>query len=129
MPRYVAFKALTNSATIFLLKGKLLEKSILERISEPHQAAEGLNHCMKMFKSFTQLDYFKWPGYDKPAPHMCFITELMGPDMTLVREQYRGAEVPLHLVKRIVRHLLLALDYLHRECGVVHTGLLICFIL
>ena len=26
------------------------------------------------------------------------------------------------VVKRIVTHALLALDYIHRECGIAHTG-------
>lgn len=28
----------------------------------------------------------------------------------------------VHVTKRIVKQTLLALDYLHRECNLVHTG-------
>ena len=30
--------------------------------------------------------------------------------------------VPLPVVRHITRQLLVALDFLHRECGIVHTG-------
>jgi len=33
--------------------------------------------------------------------------------------------VPMHLVKQIAKQILLGLDYMHRCCGVIHTGALI----
>ncbi|KAG8740161.1 serine/threonine protein kinase, CMGC group [Ceratobasidium sp. 414] len=37
------------------------------------------------------------------------------------RAQAKG--VPVHLVKQIAKQILLGLDYMHRQCGVIHTDL------
>lgn len=37
------------------------------------------------------------------------------------RYNYKG--IPQHIVKRIAKQVLEGLDYLHRECGIVHTDL------
>ncbi|CDK29765.1 unnamed protein product [Kuraishia capsulata CBS 1993] len=42
-------------------------------------------------------------------------------DLLLLKESFGG--LPLTLVKQITKQLLLALDYMHRECGLVHTDL------
>ncbi|VEU22081.1 DEKNAAC103058 [Brettanomyces naardenensis] len=42
-------------------------------------------------------------------------------DLTILRESYGG--LPITLVKQISKQILLALDYLHRECGIIHTDL------
>lgn len=42
-------------------------------------------------------------------------------DLQIMMEGYGG--LPLSLVKQIARQLLLALDYLHKICGVIHTDI------
>lgn len=42
-------------------------------------------------------------------------------DLTILRESYGG--LPLTLICQISKQILLALDYLHRECGIIHTDL------
>ncbi|QPG77104.1 hypothetical protein FOA43_004507 [Brettanomyces nanus] len=42
-------------------------------------------------------------------------------DLTILRESYGG--LPITLVKQISKQILLALDYLHKECGIIHTDL------
>jgi serine/threonine-protein kinase SRPK3 len=37
------------------------------------------------------------------------------------RWNHRG--IPMPLVKQITKQILLGLDYLHRECGIIHTDL------
>ena len=41
-------------------------------------------------------------------------------DNSAKKKGSRGA-LPTSLVKRVIRQTLLALEYLHDECGVVHT--------
>lgn len=42
-------------------------------------------------------------------------------DLHILSESYGG--LPLKLVKQISKQILLALDYLHRECGIIHTDI------
>ncbi|EGN94656.1 hypothetical protein SERLA73DRAFT_77409 [Serpula lacrymans var. lacrymans S7.3] len=53
--------------------------------------------------------------------HICLITEPMGPTVLYIYECVSRA-MPLSLVKRISKHVLHALQYIHEECGLVHTG-------
>lgn len=41
------------------------------------------------------------------------------------RTQLRAKVLPEKIVKLTLVHLLLALDYLHAEAGIVHTGILV----
>jgi serine/threonine-protein kinase SRPK3 len=49
--------------------------------------------------------------------------EPLGPNLlTLIRSHnHRG--IPIPVVKRIAKQVLMGLDYLHRECGIIHTDL------
>jgi serine/threonine-protein kinase SRPK3 len=46
----------------------------------------------------------------------------MGPDMTKYRRLFPKARIPLPIVRKIATQLLLALEFLHDKCGVIHTG-------
>jgi serine/threonine-protein kinase SRPK3 len=52
--------------------------------------------------------------------HLCLVHEAMG-----IFPKIGGQGLPVPLVKVVVKQLLLALDFLHRECQVVHTGALL----
>ena len=49
--------------------------------------------------------------------------EVLGPNLlTLIRlNKHRGLQT--QVVKRITKQILMGLDYLHRECGIIHTDL------
>jgi serine/threonine-protein kinase SRPK3 len=64
--------------------------------------------------------------FDHVGPHgrhVCLVFEVLGDNLlALVRKtHYRG--VPLPVVKSLARQVLVALDYLHRERGIIHTDL------
>ncbi|KAK7341935.1 hypothetical protein VNO80_24876 [Phaseolus coccineus] len=67
------------------------------------------------------LDHFKHSGPN--GQHVCMVFEFLGDNLlTLIKyTDYRG--VPLHMVKEICFHILVGLDYLHRELSVIHTDL------
>lgn len=65
------------------------------------------------------LDDFVFQGPN--GSHICIVTELMGPTALDIFRCLTAA-MPLSLVKRISKHLLLALQYMHDECNIVHTG-------
>ena len=54
------------------------------------------------------------------------VFELLGQTLEaakLQQEREHGAErLPIPVVKQVARQLMLGLDYLHTDCGVIHTG-------
>ncbi|KAJ0083546.1 hypothetical protein Patl1_30530 [Pistacia atlantica] len=67
------------------------------------------------------LDHFKHSGPN--GQHVCMVFEYLGDNLlTLIKyTDYRG--VPLQMVKEICFHVLVGLDYLHRELSIIHTDL------
>ncbi|TXG73721.1 hypothetical protein EZV62_002300 [Acer yangbiense] len=67
------------------------------------------------------LDHFKHSGPN--GQHMCMVFEYLGDNLlTLIKySDYRG--IPLHMVKQICFHILVGLDYLHRQLSIIHTDL------
>ncbi|KAH7689892.1 Non-specific serine/threonine protein kinase protein [Dioscorea alata] len=67
------------------------------------------------------LDHFKHAGPN--GQHLCLVIEFLGDSLLrLIRyNRYRG--IGLNNVRDICMPILIALDYLHRELGVIHTDL------
>jgi serine/threonine protein kinase len=67
----------------------------------------------------TFLDHFELIGPN--GRHVCLVFEVLGRSLlSLIRYHgYRG--VPLPIAKRVIVHLLEALDFCHRDCGIIHT--------
>ncbi|KAF2321709.1 hypothetical protein GH714_001658 [Hevea brasiliensis] len=67
------------------------------------------------------LDHFKHSGPN--GHHVCMVFEFLGDNLlTLIKySDYRG--VPLGMVKEICFHILVGLDYLHRQLSIIHTDL------
>ena len=55
--------------------------------------------------------------------HVCLVFELMGVNLLEIFKRYRYRGIPIFYVKRIVKQLLVALDFIHRECGIIHTDI------
>lgn len=49
--------------------------------------------------------------------------EVLGESLLSLMKRYNYKGIPQHIVKRIAKQVLEGLDYLHRECGIVHTDL------
>ncbi|XP_059646770.1 protein kinase dsk1-like isoform X2 [Cornus florida] len=67
------------------------------------------------------LDHFKHSGPN--GQHVCMVFEFLGDNLlTLIKySDYRG--MPIHRVKEICFHVLVGLDYLHRQLSIIHTDL------
>ncbi len=92
------------------------EPGILRTLRDQNPTAEGYKHLCHL------LDDFIVEG--PHGSHICLVTELMGPTVTDIVRDVPGA-VPIFLVKRISKNILLALQYMH-ECSMVHTGWFDC---
>ena len=50
------------------------------------------------------------------------VFEVLGENLLGLIRRYENKGVPMHLVKQIAKQIMLGLDYMHRCCGVIHTG-------
>ena len=67
------------------------------------------------------LDAFEITG--ESGPHQCLVYDPLGLTLSDVRRLCDG-RIPGEMLKGIINYLLLALDFLHTEARVVHTGML-----
>jgi serine/threonine protein kinase len=67
------------------------------------------------------LDHFEHTGPN--GKHVCMIFEMLGENLLKVIKNYdyRGISVPV--VQNLTRQICLGLDFLHRQCGIIHTDL------
>ncbi len=51
------------------------------------------------------------------------VFEVLGENLLGLIKRHQSKGVPAHLVKQIAKQVLLGMDYMHRQCGVIHTDL------
>lgn len=66
------------------------------------------------------LDHFRHKGPN--GVHVCMVFEVLGENLLSLIKRHQNKGVPMQLVKQIAKQILLGLDYMHRCCGVIHTG-------
>ena len=54
--------------------------------------------------------------------HRCLVHDVLSNDILSLRYARSDRKVPEPALKQILIHLLLALDFLHSECHIIHTG-------
>jgi serine/threonine-protein kinase SRPK3 len=55
--------------------------------------------------------------------HFIMAFEVLGKNMLSYIKKYDYRGIPLPIVRRMAKQLLLGLDYMHRVCGIIHTDL------
>lgn len=114
----VAIKVLTDVATYG--QGRVsYEKRVMERISRMPTANDDTSHLLHLIDEFTTNG--------DHGEHLCLVTEVLGSSvLDLQRRNINGkraiAPLPQQVVKQLARHVLRALQTLHEDCSVVHTG-------
>ncbi|KAF8804085.1 kinase-like protein [Phlegmacium glaucopus] len=98
---YVAVKILSKA-------GLANELDILQRINTHVKAYPGRKHIATLLENFTVTD--------RHGPHLCLVFEALGAFNGSV--YHPGQNMPVPFVKDIARQLLVALDFLHRECRI-----------
>lgn len=68
------------------------------------------------------LDTLEISGVD--SGHICLVHEPLGMSIEAFRQLMPTKQLDKHVLKALLKHLLLALDFLHNEANVVHTGIL-----
>lgn len=109
--RYVALK-IQKSAPQFA-QAALHEIEVLSAIADGNPSN---NKCVVQL-----VDHFKHTGPN--GQHLCMVLEFLGDSLLrLIKySHYKGLE--LNKVSEICKCILNALDYLHRELGIIHTDL------
>lgn len=53
--------------------------------------------------------------------HFSLVTELLGPSLQECIEEMEPGQLDLSLIRKIIKQVLLSLEYTHSQCGIVHT--------
>ena len=116
-PEYVAVKTLTVNATAGVVDGFLVEADALRTIKKANPDHPGYKHCLRLYDAIMDVSYH--------GPHICLVTDVLGANIGSLRKRLPNGQCifPIAVAKRIIKQTLLALDYLHRECGLVHAGI------
>lgn len=111
--KHVALKVVRSAAhytETALDEIKLLNKVVQANIDHP-----GRKHVVSLLDSFNH----KGPH----GMHVCMVFEVLGENLLGLIKRWNHRGIPMPLVKQITKQVLLGLDYLHRECGIIHTDL------
>jgi len=92
------------------------ELRILQKIGSGDSQHPGQSRIVSL------LDHFEHHG--PHGTHLCLVMEMLGPSLSDIQSLYLRQQqtVPSIIVKRFLKQVLMGLDYLHRYCGIVHTG-------
>ncbi|KAJ6119072.1 protein kinase, partial [Penicillium samsonianum] len=112
--RYVALKILR--ADCYGGSHDIFEREILSKLSDISRKS---NHGGRPYV-LPVLDQFKHEGPN--GQHICFVFDVLGHHLDFQTAKYRNGRLPIKAVRTIARQLPLGLDFLHRECGIIHTG-------
>ncbi|TFY50406.1 hypothetical protein EVJ58_g11061 [Rhodofomes roseus] len=118
--RFVALKILTSKATEALSESadqQSDEQCMLKKVADADPAHRGYRHHLAYIDAFD----LKGPH----GLHHCLVTEVLGFGMDFLRKLRDKGDTRIapSIVKHVVRQVLLGLEYLHEECGIVHTDL------
>lgn len=111
--KHVALKVV-RSATHYT-ETAIDEIKLLKRVVEANPNHPGRKHVVSLLDSFTH----KGPN----GNHVCMVFEVLGENLLGLIKRWNHRGIPMPLVKQITKQVLLGLDYLHRECGIIHTDL------
>jgi serine/threonine-protein kinase SRPK3 len=55
--------------------------------------------------------------------HFIMVFEILGVNLLEIMKRYDSQGIPIPLVRRMAKQILIGLDYLHRVCKIIHTDL------
>ncbi|GJN32268.1 hypothetical protein PR202_gb20769 [Eleusine coracana subsp. coracana] len=134
--RYVAQRKLGwgNFSTVWLAFDVQLQKYVALKIqkSAPEFAQAAL-HEIEFLTEITKrdpsnckciiqlIDHFKHTGPN--GQHICLVFEFLGDSLLKLVQYNRYKGIGMDRVKRICKSILVGLDYLHSELGIIHSDL------
>ena len=109
--RAVALKITNNNCNEYAAQERKTEEHIAE--ANPNNPAHVLLR--------TSSECFEITGPE--GKHLCMACEPLRDPLWIYQDRFKSGKIPLPLVKIHLSILLEALDYLHTECNLVHTGM------
>lgn len=106
-------KFLTAQASARIALGNSPEYEVFRKVESTNPQNPGYNHCLIVKHTFL--------ANSEAGQSICFVTEPLSASLMDLQKPGQN-RYPLSVSKRIIKQVLLALDYLHRECGYTHTG-------
>ncbi|KAI6780514.1 Protein kinase dsk1 [Emericellopsis cladophorae] len=111
--KHVALKVVRSAA--HYTETAIDEIKLLNKIVQAKPHHPGRKHVVSLLDSFEH----KGPN----GTHVCMVFEVLGENLLGLIKRWNHRGIPMPLVKQITKQVLLGLDYLHRECGIIHTDL------
>ncbi|KYK58848.1 hypothetical protein DCS_05866 [Drechmeria coniospora] len=111
--KHVALKVVRSAA--HYTETAVDEIKLLNKIVQAKPDHPGRRHVVSLLDSFEH----KGPN----GTHVCMVFEVLGENLLGLIKRWNHRGIPMPLVKQITKQVLLGLDYLHRECGIIHTDL------
>lgn len=118
--KYLAFRALTQVASVPIQDGESQLYSFV-KVLDDYYLNQLPDHPGFELVLKGEL-YFNIQPYDQQGQ----LVELTGPNIGLLKATSPDRRLPLDAVKVLCRQMLMALDFLHGTCGVVHTSTSFC---
>ncbi|CAJ2503416.1 Uu.00g108100.m01.CDS01 [Anthostomella pinea] len=91
------------------------EIKLLQKIVQANPNHPGRKYVVSLLDSFEH----KGPN----GVHVCMVFEVLGENLLGLIKKWQHRGIPRDLVMQIAKQVLMGLDYLHRECGIIHTDL------
>ena len=111
--KHVALKVVRSAA--HYTETAIDEIKLLKKVVEANPNHPGKKHVVSLLDSFEH----KGPN----GVHVCMVFEVLGENLLGLIKRWNHRGIPMPLVKQITKQVLLGLDHLHRECGIIHTDL------
>ncbi|RMD40521.1 hypothetical protein DV735_g4594, partial [Chaetothyriales sp. CBS 134920] len=111
--KHVALKVVRSAA--HYTETAIDEIKLLNRVVQANPNHPGRRYVVSLLDSFEH----KGPN----GLHVCMVFEVLGENLLGLIKRWNHRGIPMPLVKQITKQVLLGLDYLHRECGIIHTDL------
>ncbi|KAK9236221.1 kinase-like domain-containing protein [Lipomyces kononenkoae] len=111
--RHVALKVVRSAS--HYTETAIDEIKLLEKIVTANPSHPGRAHVVSLLDSFEHVG--------PHGTHVCMVFEVLGENLLGLIRRFHHRGIPIGLVRQITKQVLLGLDYLHRECGIIHTDL------
>merc|ERR1711939_356984 len=111
--KHVALKVVRSAA--HYTETAIDEIKLLNKVVQANKNHPGRRYVVSLLDSFEH----KGPN----GVHVCMVFEVLGENLLGLIKRWNHRGIPMPLVKQITKQVLLGLDYLHRECGIIHTDL------